>query len=52
MKRQELRDLLRFALSQNIVFLPLVKDLKLEISVCDCVLEKMYRKHASRVVSR
>lgn len=51
-KRQELRDLLRFALSQSTVFLPMVRDLKLEISVCDCALNKLYRRHAVRAVLR
>lgn len=42
-KRQQLRDLLVYALAVNPVFLPIVKDLRLEISVCDYALQKLYR---------
>jgi len=43
-KRQVLRDLLRFALQQAPVYLPVVRDLRYELTVCDCALRQLYFK--------
>ena len=45
-KRQQLRDLLTFALKQAPVFLPMVKKLKNEISVCDLALTQLHSRRA------
>lgn len=45
-KRQELRDTLRFALSQAPVFLPVIRVLKAEISICDRALVKLSQRRA------
>lgn len=48
-KRQALRDLLRYALTQSPVFLSVIKDLRFEISVCDCALMELNRRPVARV---
>lgn len=40
-KRQTLRDLLRYALKQSPVLLPVIRELKFEISVCDLAIRQL-----------
>lgn len=47
-KRQELRDVLNYALSQHTVFLPVIRQLRTSISLCNQALVQLYRKRAMK----
>jgi hypothetical protein len=45
-KRQDLRDLLKYALQQAPVYLPVIRNLKAEILICDAALQQLSFRRA------
>jgi len=43
-KKQELKDLLTFALSQTPIYLPVVKEIRYELTMCERALKQLYSR--------
>lgn len=50
-KKQQLRNLLTYAVKQSPVFLFLIRDIKAEIDFCDCMLVEFYAQKSNIKIS-